>query len=512
MSPFVKCMQPPLDACDITCGSGPARHPTATHPVTVTPRQQTVTPAYDYTHVQVARPPQRIATDSNSPCEADVLCGRGGSSNRHNVHFRELVAANKATYTTLTKKQKMLFSRKVVDQVHQAGGRFLTKDQSTGLWCDVGLQRSLEKASQALREKTTNNSNNAAAIVADEAGGGMEAATATEMEPSSKPNVNPRTAEAPPLVVPNHLQPIYRPKPAVVTPTYGQDHPGAVAGFPAYYNAPSSYHPSDQFQSMPAPHMGALPFTPRQMSRLKQHQKPLRVGSIPTISNTPPASMVSPMQHTRSWQQPSAYQVRGAYQDPSYFASKSPSERPPSPEYPSSAASCNSMSTGATNSAPEFHQYYPDFKHPRGVISTGANAAAQHPHPRQEHPPEVKRQCTREEEEREQHEEEEVILLDSDHQNTLNNSLQDGSEQLPKDVESKLCLHEKVICSPSDILQGRTSRRGRGEHYYQHDSSMTPTTNKQTTTSKLNTSAEAEGFAGLAALSTAAFLRMDEGE
>jgi hypothetical protein len=100
------------------------------------------------------------ATNIEHPHSNDVLCGRGGSSNRHlgNMHFRELVAANKKTYVGLTKKQKMLVARKIVEMVHQAEppGRFLSKDLDTGSWYDIGLPRSLEKTSQALREKNSN--------------------------------------------------------------------------------------------------------------------------------------------------------------------------------------------------------------------------------------------------------------------------------------------------------------------------------------------------------------------
>lgn len=89
-------------------------------------------------------------TDIAKPLSNDILCGRGGSSNRHlgNIHFRELVAANKQTYVGLTKKQKMLVARKIVDAIHSTGGRFLAKDLDTGMFYDIGLPRSLEKTSQ----------------------------------------------------------------------------------------------------------------------------------------------------------------------------------------------------------------------------------------------------------------------------------------------------------------------------------------------------------------------------
>lgn len=89
-------------------------------------------------------------TDIEQPYSNDILCGRGGSSNRHlgNIQFRELVAANKKIYVGLTKKQKMLVARKIVDAIHNTNGRFLAKDLDTGLFYDIGLPRSLEKTSQ----------------------------------------------------------------------------------------------------------------------------------------------------------------------------------------------------------------------------------------------------------------------------------------------------------------------------------------------------------------------------
>mmetsp|Transcript_8973 Transcript_8973/g.17369 ORF Transcript_8973/g.17369 Transcript_8973/m.17369 type:complete len:742 (-) Transcript_8973:224-2449(-) len=101
---------------------------------------------------------KRRNTDISKPRPSDILCGRGGSSNRHmgNIQFRELVAANKQIYVGLTKKQKMLVARKIVDAIHSTGGRFLAKDMDTGLFYDIGLPRSLEKTSQALREKHSN--------------------------------------------------------------------------------------------------------------------------------------------------------------------------------------------------------------------------------------------------------------------------------------------------------------------------------------------------------------------
>lgn len=56
-------------------------------------------------------------------------------------------------YVGLTKKQKMLVARKIVDAVHGTGGRFIAKDFDTGSFYDIGLPRSLEKTSQGKSNK-----------------------------------------------------------------------------------------------------------------------------------------------------------------------------------------------------------------------------------------------------------------------------------------------------------------------------------------------------------------------
>lgn len=169
-------------------------------------------------------------TDIEQPYSNDILCGRGGSSNRHlgNIHFRELVAANKKIYVGLTKKQKMLVARKIVDAIHNTNGRFLAKDLDTGLFYDIGLPRSLEKTSQALREK---NSNEMPAHLIE--GEGIEtcvesyqsvvnnntkqvAGESPDGAYSSSPNCvssnSSKKIETPSLIIPPHLLAIFDPK------------------------------------------------------------------------------------------------------------------------------------------------------------------------------------------------------------------------------------------------------------------------------------------------------------
>ncbi|KAG7338582.1 hypothetical protein IV203_029755 [Nitzschia inconspicua] len=170
------------------------------------------------------------------PHSVDVLCGRGGSSNRHpgNIHFRELVAANKKTYVGLTKKQKMMLARQIVDVIRSTDppGRFLAKDMDTGFFYDIGLPRSLEKTSQALREKNSNevpeeqqvdgegietsveafqslvktDSKEETSECKQDAGESPESGTS---KPSKK---SPKNVETPSLVIPPNLMHIYGPE------------------------------------------------------------------------------------------------------------------------------------------------------------------------------------------------------------------------------------------------------------------------------------------------------------
>jgi hypothetical protein len=57
-------------------------------------------------------------------------------------------------YVSSTKRQKMAISRSIVEAVRSLHppGRFLDKDQQTGLWFDVGHKKAVEKTSQALRD------------------------------------------------------------------------------------------------------------------------------------------------------------------------------------------------------------------------------------------------------------------------------------------------------------------------------------------------------------------------
>ncbi len=89
------------------------------------------------------------------PNKNDVLCGRGGHSNKHpgNRLFRRLVNANKALYQQTSSEEtshKQIVSLSIVEAIHNQGGRFLRKQ--LGEWVVISSRQAYIKTSQALRE------------------------------------------------------------------------------------------------------------------------------------------------------------------------------------------------------------------------------------------------------------------------------------------------------------------------------------------------------------------------
>lgn len=84
----------------------------------------------------------------------DVLCGRGGGTNTQigNRRFRLLVQEFQPTYLLCRRKEKPLIARTIVLIVRGRGGRFLKKDDTTGMLFEVGDEKAEAKTSQALRE------------------------------------------------------------------------------------------------------------------------------------------------------------------------------------------------------------------------------------------------------------------------------------------------------------------------------------------------------------------------
>jgi hypothetical protein len=87
--------------------------------------------------------------------DKDVLSGRGTNTNLHpgNRTFRGLVSKHRKTYLDGVRRDKKALSRAVVNAIRKAGGRFLKKDDKSGLWFEVGDNVAREKSSQALRQR-----------------------------------------------------------------------------------------------------------------------------------------------------------------------------------------------------------------------------------------------------------------------------------------------------------------------------------------------------------------------
>mmetsp|Transcript_3080 Transcript_3080/g.4405 ORF Transcript_3080/g.4405 Transcript_3080/m.4405 type:complete len:722 (+) Transcript_3080:236-2401(+) len=206
----------------------------------------------------------QATTNIRTPHSNDVLCGRGGSSNRHigNLNFRCLVAANKDMYVTLTKKQKMMVAREIVKTVQgqEPPGRFLQKDAETGLWFDIGLPRSLEKTSQALREKTGDKnevmSDTGASVVSNVSSSASHPGSVHTVQTSnsapSTPTTNTKNPKPPPIVIPPHLEAQFLPhvhrrsEKDYIAPRGGWHH---MAGHP-----PVAHHHSHNSGPPPPPH------------------------------------------------------------------------------------------------------------------------------------------------------------------------------------------------------------------------------------------------------------------
>lgn len=85
----------------------------------------------------------------------DVLSGRGGGTNVHpgNRFFRDLISMHRRTYLKARKNDKPDISRMIVRAIRQKKGRFLKREDATGLWYEIGDDAAREKTSQALRQR-----------------------------------------------------------------------------------------------------------------------------------------------------------------------------------------------------------------------------------------------------------------------------------------------------------------------------------------------------------------------
>lgn len=110
------------------------------------------------------------------PSKLDILCGRGLASFNHegNVQFRFIIASNIAKYRAASRKpEKTTIVRKIVDDIHESGGRFLRrlpqkrtnvipykesaggKERPGSSWVVLGTKQAREKVGHALRDACT---------------------------------------------------------------------------------------------------------------------------------------------------------------------------------------------------------------------------------------------------------------------------------------------------------------------------------------------------------------------
>jgi hypothetical protein len=98
----------------------------------------------------------------DKPNDCDILCGRGGLSNIHpgNSWYRNLVRINRPYYRNSPKHGKILIAKAIVNYVfaQRPPCRFLERSRKNGedQWCTVNWKRSVDKTSQALRERENN--------------------------------------------------------------------------------------------------------------------------------------------------------------------------------------------------------------------------------------------------------------------------------------------------------------------------------------------------------------------
>jgi hypothetical protein len=87
--------------------------------------------------------------------DADVLSGRGGGTNVHpgNRNFRDLINLHRRAYLKARKNDKPAISRAIVRAIRDNNGKFLKKDEKSGLWFEIGDDAAREKTSQALRQR-----------------------------------------------------------------------------------------------------------------------------------------------------------------------------------------------------------------------------------------------------------------------------------------------------------------------------------------------------------------------
>ena len=88
------------------------------------------------------------------PSRLDVLCGRDKVAYSHvgNRRFRVIVSMNRERYQSCKPREaKTRITTEIIKSIRESGGRFLQKNETTGLYEDAGDDYAHEKVSHALR-------------------------------------------------------------------------------------------------------------------------------------------------------------------------------------------------------------------------------------------------------------------------------------------------------------------------------------------------------------------------
>jgi len=219
VTPFVACVQPHLQACVSPRDSGYRREPPPSSPTgrRSSRRHRDGQELHGTTAssegFEVGQSGVLQLNDIAKPSDNDVLCGKGCNAVRHrgNIIFRDLTAANSSMYSGLTKKQKMYVAQQIVDLIRcqQPPGRFLSRDAKTGLWSDIGTPRSLEKTSQALRDQASP-AGGTESRNPDRPEDALSSPETSRSQNACHTTTNPRDTKTPQIVIPPHLRRLFR--------------------------------------------------------------------------------------------------------------------------------------------------------------------------------------------------------------------------------------------------------------------------------------------------------------
>lgn len=186
----------------------------------------------------------------------DVLLGRGGGTNTQagNKRFRTIVNAHQPMYLEAKRKEKPLIARCIVEWIRQEGGRFLTKEEDSGKWYEVGDHRAEAKTSQALREglevrATKNNASSGGSVGSN--GGAKKRSKKGRSDPPPPPKSSASYDqdhwEGP---HPGYMPPNQHPSQFYARPPNFYEHSRRIRG----------RQPEDPYAAMPPyPHYGHMP-------------------------------------------------------------------------------------------------------------------------------------------------------------------------------------------------------------------------------------------------------------